>query len=128
MSPDWLDFFDDPVLNDKMMSEASPVVKSEHSYSIGKSSAAASSDAAGGLLPVKTEPTHQHITLDEDTGPAINPVSVGLVCVIRLLVCVPRLLNYEPCQCSLCAQTSYKVLSSSSGMAVRTQSYSFKSG
>ena len=90
MSPDWLDFFDDPVLNDKMMSEASPVVKSEHSYSIGKSSAAASSDAAGGLLPVKTEPTHQHITLDEDTGPAINPVSV--VChVLRLVVCLPRL-------------------------------------
>mgnify|MGYP001797853521 FL=1 len=117
MSPDWLDFFDDPVLNDKMMSEASPVVKSEHSYSIGKSSAAASSDAAGGLLPVKTEPTHQHITLDEDTGPAINPVSVGLVCVIRLLVCVPRLLNYEPCQCSLCAQTYFSPKSESSNYA-----------
>ena len=116
MSPDWLDFFDDPVLNDKMMSEASPVVKSEHSYSIGKS-AAASSDAAGGLLPVKTEPTHQHITLDEDTGPAINPVSVGLVCVIRLLVCLHRLLNYETCQCSLCAQTSFSPKSESSNYA-----------
>jgi len=76
MSPDWLDFFDDPVLNDKMMSEASPVVKSEHSYSIGKSvrgDTLSSAAEAAGLLTVKTEPTTHHITLDEDTGPAINP-------------------------------------------------------
>lgn len=84
-SPDWLDFFDDPVLNDKMMSEANPVVRSEHSYSSGTggvirgdNSTVTTVSGSGTLLPVKLEPTANHnITLDEHTGPAINPVSEG---------------------------------------------------
>lgn len=73
MNPDWLDFFDDPVLNDKMMTEASttPAVKFEHSYSIGKSA------ASNNVIVVKNETSNavKHITLDDQTGPAINPVS-----------------------------------------------------
>lgn len=71
MSADWLEFFDDPVVNDKMMSEASslPAVKSEHSYSIGKES-----DGGDVLLKVKSEPKIDS-TLDDNPGPAINPVS-----------------------------------------------------
>lgn len=73
MSPEWLELFDDPVLNDKMITEASsnPMVKSEHSYSIGKQ--ASNSDSAT-LLQVKTEPVTCPITLDDNPGPAINPV------------------------------------------------------
>lgn len=72
MSSEWLEFFDDPVLNDKMMTEASdaPVVKSEHSYSIGKQTL----DGSSLIQQVKTEPAHQ-ITLDDNPGPAVNPVS-----------------------------------------------------
>lgn len=70
MSADWLEFFDDPVVNDKMISEAStlPAVKSEHSYSIGKES-----DGGDLLMKVKSEPSI-HTTLDDHPGPAINPV------------------------------------------------------
>ena len=55
-----------------MMTEAmtNPAVKSEHSYSIGKSS-------NGTTVTVKNEPSvPHHLTLDEHTGPAINPVSL----------------------------------------------------
>lgn len=73
MNANWLDLFDDPVLNDKMMTEAmtNPAVKTEHSYSIGK----VTSDNTA-TVSVKSEPViTRHITLDEHTGPAINPVS-----------------------------------------------------
>ncbi|XP_067946208.1 cyclic AMP-responsive element-binding protein 3-like protein 1 [Watersipora subatra] len=69
LNTNWLDIFDDPVLNDKMMTEAmtNPAVKFEHSYSIGK-------NKAGASQTVKNEPSlSQHITLEEHTGPAINP-------------------------------------------------------
>ncbi|KAF6029288.1 hypothetical protein EB796_012407 [Bugula neritina] len=73
MSPDWLDIFDDPVLNDKMMTEASthPVVKSEHSYSIGKMAAPA--EVENSLLALRNDTLSRRITLDEHTGPTICP-------------------------------------------------------
>lgn len=59
-----------------MMTEAmtNPAVKSEHSYSIGKVS-------SGTTVSIKTEPALPHqITLEEHTGPAINPVRFTTVC------------------------------------------------
>jgi len=53
MNCNWLEMFEDPVVNDKMICDTS---KTEHSYS---------SD--------KTNPTPRP-TLDEHTGPSINPV------------------------------------------------------
>lgn len=73
MSPEWLELFDDPVLNDKMITEASdsPMVKTEHSYSIGKQSSHLDTTS----VQVKMEPVSSPLTLDDNPGPAINPVS-----------------------------------------------------
>ena len=77
MDHDWLDSFFDPVLNDRMMSEAlqPPNVQSEHSYSLANSESGSSCDApaTGQISLLKTDIKTESVDHDMDTDFLVNP-------------------------------------------------------